>query len=471
MYSGRRQAALIAAALCTAAYAAAQTHTATTIPGSSPPKRKLSIVSAQEEALRNSPLLKAAAERVRLAQGAVSERRSAFLPTVAGEATLTHLDQGVTTKLGPDPASSVTIVKQDQKSANLTASLPLDIAGMLKAAVSLSEFQCLIARLDYNKVRNQLIQDVTIAYLDVLRSTAFLKVANAAADNAEERHRIAAAQHKAGTGTRFDVLRSETDMANARQAVLSAGNRVALAIAAANSVLGFDQNTPLELEPVVEPQESKVPELSALIEEAYRNRPESLQATAGISAAEKGHVLASRDQMPTLGLAWNLQYTPDTGAFGRESSWSLVARARIPIFDGGVSAARRSQALADIAAARQDRVRALDGIALEVRQSYLSLSDALERRAVADAALVQAEEAYRLAKVRFTSGITATPGGSPLLEISDAQTALTQAQINQLNAQYDIRLAEVRLRRSVGRDAYSTTPNPGVSAPPTGALK
>lgn len=441
----------------------AQTEVPTTTPGSRPAERSLTLAGAVEAALRSSPALQASAREVLKARGGVNESRTAFLPTLSADLALTHLDEGVTTELAP--GQTITIVKQDQKSASVTAALPLDVFGMIRAATSLSEFQYLIARLDYNRLRNQLVQDVTAAYYDVLRTEAFVNVANQAEANAQERVRISEAHLKAGTGTKFDVVRAQTELANAQQGVLSARNRVSLAQAALNRLVGFDQATPLKLAaPPAQPVDDSL-QIDAALQEAYRTRPEALQADAGIRAAEKGLVLANRSVLPSIGLAWNLQHTPDTGAFGRKTSWSAVVRATVPLFDAGLSNARKQQARAGVEGARFNRQQALDGIALDVRQAYLDHRDATERLKVAEAGLVQATEAYRLAQVRYKAGVTMTPGGSPLLEISDAQTALTQAQTNHINAMYDIETARTRLLRAIGRFAYTDAPNPGLSRP------
>lgn len=453
-----------------AAASLAETQQPSTQPGSQPPARRLTLPDAIQTALRNNPGLRAVAEKVVQARGALNESRSAMLPTLSAEGSYTHLDKGVTAQLAP--GQSITIVKQDQKSATVSAVWPVDIAGLLRAASSVSEFQYLIARLEYNRQRNKLVEDVTTAYFDVLRAHALLTVAERAAENAADRLRVAEAYLNAGTGTKFDVLRAETEVANARQGVLTAQNGVALATAALNNVLGLDQATPLELEPITEAHTSEVKtDLNTSITEAYKVRPEVLQADVGIRAAEKGFYLASRSQLPSLAIVWNQQYTPDTGAFGRKSSWAAVARLTVPIFDAGTGAARRQQAQAQVEAAKLGRQQALDGIALEVRQAYLTYVTATERLKVAEAALAQAEEAYRLAQVRYRAGVTLIPGGSPLLEISDAQTALTQAQTNHVNARYDVVTARTRLERAMGRYAYGADALPGLETPPAGEKK
>lgn len=463
-----RHGGFLAALLVSIATAAAQTPGPATTPGARPEQRKLGMQAAIELALQNSPVLKSAAEQVQKARGAVNESKAAFVPTLSAEGTLTHLDQGVSAQLAP--GQSITIVRQDQKSATLTAAVPIDVSGLLRAATSVAEFQYLIARLDYNRQRNQLVQDVVAAYYNVLRARAALGVAEQALTNAEDRQRIAEAYLKAGSGTRFDVLRAETETANARQAVMAAQNRVALATAALNNLLGLDQNTPLDLE---EPPAGAdmMPDVDRALEEAYRQRPEILQAEAGIKAAEKGIHLAVRSQLPMVALAWSQQFTPDTGAFGRKQSWAAVAKISLPLFDGGLAAARRQQAEASLDAARWSRRQAMDGIALEVRQAYLSFVDASERLKVAEAAVAQAEEAYRLAQVRYKAGVTLTPGGSPLLEISDAQTALTQALTNRVNARYELEIARNQLLKAMGRYAYAPSAAPGLETPPVGDKK
>ena len=438
-----------------------------TIPGSSPPARTLTLDQAVQIALQNSKPLRLAAEAVNRARGRVNEARAGFNPTLTGDFAFTRLDEGSEITF-PGPTGqpqTIPIVRQNQRSVGVAASLPIDITGQIRAAVQQSQFQEIVARLDYNRTRNQTVLDVKNAYFDVLRSKAFVAVAEQALKNAQDRQATTEAYLRAGTGTRFDVLRAQTEVANAQQSLIAARNRVSLAIAALNNLLSLDQNTPIE---AVEASEAAEPqrEFNASVSEAYENRPEILQAEAQIRAAERGVFLALRSVLPSFGLGWNFQFTPDQGGFDpKEQSWQAVARVTIPLFDAGASRARTQQARADVASARVNKQAALDTVALEVRQAYLAVVEAQDRLNVTSAALEQAQEQYRLAQVRFRAGVTLTPGGSPLLEISDAQTALTQAQTNHVNARYDLQNARARLDRAVGRYAYDGTARPGLPQP------
>jgi len=468
---------VLAASLCLAGAAGAQNNqvptTPTTRPGSNPPARKLTLDEAIGVALQNSKSLRVAAEGVNRARGRVNEARSGFLPSLNSQATFTHLDQGSSfTFQQGGQTITVPIIKQDQKSVGIAASLPIDILGQIRAATQQAQFQEIAARLDYNRTRNQVVLDVKNAYYDVLRAKAATKVAEQALQNAKDRLATAEAYLRAETGTKFDVLRAQTEVASAEQNVIAARNRVNLATATLNNVLNLDQNTPLETVELAEAPAPSVPDFNAAIEEAYRIRPESLQADVQIRAAEKGVVLALRSALPSLNLGWNFSYSPDQGGFApRETSWVATATLTIPLFDQGLHRARTQQAKADVNSAKINKQVILDGVALEVRQSYLALIEAQERLNVASAALAQAEEQYRLAQVRFKAGVTLTPNTSPLLEISDAQTALTQAQNNRINAQYDLQNARARLDRAIGRYAYDGTAKPGLPAPNLGGKR
>lgn len=446
----------------------------TTQPGSSPAARRLTVDDAVALGLRNSKPLLVAAQSVRRARAVVNQNRAGLLPNLNASLLWTHLDQGSTITF-PGPKGlpqTIPIVLQDQKSIGVDATLPVDILGQIRAAVQAAQFQEIAARLDYNRIRNETVSGIKTDYNDVLRAKAFVSVADQSLRNARDRETTAAANRAAGTGTRFEVLRAQTDVANAQEGLIAAGNRVNLAIATLNNALSLDQNTPLETAEPSQPPASHG-DFNAAVAEAYRTRPEVLQADAQIRAAQKGVVLAKRSLRPTLGLSWSLNYAPDVGGFApRTTTWAAVARVSVPLYDGGLARARTRTARADVESARLARQETLDAVALEVRQAHLALVDASDRLTVANTALTEAQEQYRLAQIRFKAGVTLTTGGSPLLEISDAQTALTQAQNNQVNARYDVLDAQARLDRAIGRYAYGRPPQPGLPAPAaTGASK
>jgi outer membrane protein TolC len=105
----------------------------------------------------------------------------------------------------------------------------------------------------------------------------------------------------------------------------------------------------------------------------------------------------------------------------------------------------------DTLVAQRDQTR--QAIAREVRSSLLNLTEAEARRSTAAANTDQAREALRIARVRYQSGVSTS------VEVTDAELALTQAQTNQVNAEYDVLSARAAALRSLGQ--YSTTARSG----------
>ncbi|MCX6359584.1 MAG: TolC family protein [Armatimonadetes bacterium] len=419
----------------------------TTQPRSKPAALKVTLAEAATLALKNSRALKVAAQAVEGALAGVDEARASAKPSVGAIGTLARMDKELSATL--PGAGDIALNRENQGSVALQAMLPIDITGLIRTAVKASDLQVAMARLGVEQTRLGVVLGVRTAYYDVLRARAFAEVAEAALKNARERATMADAYEKAGTGTKFDVLRAETEVANVAQSALMASNGVKLATAALNHALGIDQNTPTEIADA--PDAAAAPELPAALELAYARRPEVAQAEAGVRAAELGIRLAQRSSLPTLGVSWTGRYTPDdAGLAPQKTSWMAAAQANLPLFDQGMAKARVRKARADVEAAANGKQVLLDGIALQVRQAHLDLANATERLTVTAAALQQAEEQYRLSQVRFETGVTQAPGASPLLEASDAQTALTQARINHLTARYDILSARARLDAAMG---------------------
>lgn len=434
------------------------------------------------------------------AQGRVKEAIAAFNPTLTANLNYLRLNQGLNATFG---GANITFVNEQQRTISAQATLPIDLGGTLQATTDQAKFGEISAKLDINRARNQVVLDIKSAFYDVLRAQALEVVANDNLSNSRSRLDDSEKKFQAGVVARFDVIRAQTDVANSQQQLIQARNNVSLAIATLNSTIGIDINTPLKLtnagaienpagemtalpataikpigEAPTEDSHSRIPDTASdplqlgedyekIQKEALATRPEVWQAEASLAAAKRGILLARRSELPTLGLNWSFSYTPDSaGLTPQVLQWQATAQISLPLWDGGATKARKEQARADVAGAEISKRETQDRIVLEVRQAYLNLAQARDRVMVSRQVLAQAREAFRLARVRYNAGVSAQAGLSPLLEVSDAQAALTQAESNEVNALYDYNSSRARLERAVGRYAYAPS-GQGFSAPPT----
>jgi len=163
--------------------------------------------------------------------------------------------------------------------------------------------------------------------------------------------------------------------------------------------------------------------------------------------------------MPSLSAGLSYTYQPNHGAFTLPRTTAATISLSIPLFDGGLARARVEQAQASRAVAEADFAASAEQVELQVRSAYLNLTQAQARARVADAAMVQAQEAYRLAQLRYSIGVSQASVVSPQLELALATAALTNAANQRTNASIDILLAKAQLDFAVGRFAPKPTEN------------
>jgi outer membrane protein TolC len=407
----------------------------------------LTIEQAVALAVQNNPALRATRKRVEGQRGVVAERRTARSFTLAGSGTITQYDRDQTGTIGNQ---EITFFNQRQREAGINASLPLDITGQIRAAISQADLNALSARFGYETAVNNLASQVRTDYITVLRRLELVKVQRDALTNAEERLRVVLVEVREGKSAPFDRLRAQTEVESAREVVLRAENEVVIAEARLKRTMGVAQSTVLTIpdnlpeSPTADIAES--PDEADLFTQAIAARPETRRAAVDIRAAELGITLARRDSLPTVAVGAGYNYMPDAAGLGPMTQLGQVnLSVRVPIFDGGLRKAREQQARAGTDAARSDRADAESIVALDLRQALVNVRTARQRIPVAEAAVQQAEESYRLARVRLREGV------SILVETTDAQTALTRARTDLVNARFDLRDAETALARALGR--------------------
>ena len=117
----------------------------------------------------------------------------------------------------------------------------------------------------------------------------------------------------------------------------------------------------------------------------------------------------------------------------------------VPIFNGRLFNAEHTEATAR-ARAQEQFLRGLQNrIAQDVRTSWLNVISAYQRLSLTQQLLDQTTQAFDLAKGRYQLGL------SSIIELSQAQLNLTEAQVEQVSAQYDYESQTANLNYQLGR--------------------
>jgi outer membrane protein len=408
--------------------------------------RELGLEEAVNIALENAPKIVARIGDYVAAQQRVNQALAPLLPQLTAQGAYGR-------QRTLSSAGTGTAFYTDFGAASATASQLLFDFGRTWAAkdVAKSNAQATKELLEGQKL--DISQLVKTQYFTLLLSKRLVEVNLAALDRAEVNLRSAQGFFQVGTQPKSFVTRAEVDVANGRVNVIVAQNAVSLARVALNTAMGIAVNAPTEVKDLLSYREFPV-DRDTLVSEALQNRPEYRQAKAQADAADASVRQTFRDFFPNLfgsgtyGLVGipGLAASRNINGFSEsQNQWNVGLNLTWTIFDGGGKIGRYKEAKANLEAA-QARVRDTElQVWQNVEQAYLNLGASAESIGAASKAVESADENYQLARGRFDAGV------ANIIELTDAQLALTQAQSTQAQALSDYRINIANLERALGR--------------------
>ncbi len=411
------------------------------------PEKVLTLKEAIDIALETQPDIQARLADYAAAQERVTQALSPILPQLSGTWTANRQKieffAGSIGRVGAGP----TPITSTNQTAQVTLSQILFDFGKIFAATDVARAQAEVARLDAEVQKDLIMLAVKEAYFNLLFGKRLVSVNQQAVARAELNLRSATGFFEVGTRPKFDVTRAEVDLANAQVVLIQARNAVSLARVALNTAMGITADRPTEVQDILSFEPYPVEQVQ-LIPEALRQRPEYRRVNTLVASAEASLRQAFRNFFPDIsgfGSYGGTFRDPRTPLDDLAETWQLGLTLNWSIFDGGNRAARYQEAQKNVEGARA-RVRAIElSVSQEVVQAQLNLQEAQERTVAAKKAVESAEETFRLAQGRFDAGV------GTILELTDAQLALTQAQSTEAKALADHRIAIARLERALGR--------------------
>jgi outer membrane protein TolC len=297
-----------------------------------------------------------------------------------------------------------------------------------------------VAQEDVELQRQLITLTVKESFINMNFARRLIRVQEQAVDRAALNLRSARGFFEVGTRPKSDVARAEVDVANARVDLIRARNAERLARVALNTAMGIPAETPTEVQDNLV-YETMTLDRGQLQGQALSQRPEYKQARLRVDEAEARMRRAFRDFFPDI---------TASGAYGGTRAdlneiWEVGIALSWTLYDGGnrIARFRETKATVDATQARV-KATALD-ISREVEQAFLVVNEAQERIGAAQTAVASAQENFRLAQGRFDAGV------GTILELTDAQLFLTQAQNTEALALADYRIGVARLERAIGR--------------------
>lgn len=328
---------------------------------------------------------------------------------------------------------------------SITASLPLFTGGELQGQIGQAKANYRSMLSAEEQAYIEMKETATNGYFSMLDAGNMKTLCQESVDRLQAHLDNVIAQYNVGIVARADVLRSEVELANAKQDLISAENGYDVAEATLNNIIGTPLSTTLVLKDTLQyvPYDNDMAYCLAYSEE---HRPELKQAEYGVDAAEAALVTARSGHMPkisaTAGNYWGGDGSNWPG--DDDENWAVGVTASMNIFDSGVTWSKIHAAQENLAKAKETQRQVKDAVELEVRTDYLGMREAEKRISTTQVAVAQAEEDYHIAVVRYQAGVGTN------IDVMDAQVALTEAKTNYVKALYDYNTSKAALNTSMG---------------------
>jgi outer membrane protein len=400
----------------------------------------LTLAEAEGIAIQNHPRIQAATQLASAAAAQVKEVQSAYYPQADGAVTGVKAESNSRIAAGGLNSPSV----YDKFADGVSVSQLVTDFGRTHELSKSSRFHAQAEQENVVTTRADVLLSVNLSYFAVMKAESVLRVAE---DTVKDRQLVAdqvSALAKSNLKSGLDVSFANVDLARAQLLLVQTQNDLQSSYAQLSDAMGYSDQRTFQL--AGEPLPGIPPsDVSPLIAEALQNRPEIISQGLDVRSAQS-YATAERDLwFPTIsavGVTGLVPYRQDP----LPSRYAAAGfNVNVPIFNGRLFNAEHTEATARARAQEQFLRDLRNRIAQDVRTSWLNVVSAYQRLSLTEQLLAETTQAFDLAKARYGLGL------SSIIELSQAQLSLTEAQIEQVSAQYDYESQTANLNYQLGR--------------------
>ncbi len=401
------------------------------------------------EGLAGNPLLRARDLAVARDQNAIAEARGRFLPSLTANARASTLTgtPNLGALINPAYAALNQLLGQQAFPTDINLTLPQRQEATLRLAQPLFEPRVLegyrIARslrdasaADRDTQRRQLAADIQTAYLQYARASRAADLYDATVPLLDEALRVSERLLSAGRVTPDNVLRARAEQSAVVQQRDAAHQLAQAARQQLNYLAGRALDAPLALftDSLLgfEARFTSRSDLAAAQSRAQQRREELVQLDRSYDATQGQRRLARAAFLPSVNLAVDYGFQGNRIRVGRNTDFSVASLVvSWNLYNGGQDRARVEQAALDGAQLRARREDVVRSIGLQVRVAHDAAVVARTAIVTATDRFDAATRTFELVQRRYGEGLASQ------LELLDARTSLTTAQLNRLITTYD----------------------------------
>lgn len=376
---------------------------------------------------------------------------SAMVPNLAPmSSTINSVGQGVVDALHTDTRNAGIVA--------VTLTQPIYMGGKIRAYNKITQYAEEAAGTLYDKELQDIIVDVDEAYWNLVALYSKKKLAEGYKALVDKLEGDVEKLEKEGMATKADLLSVKVKVNEAGVTLIQVNNGIELSRMNLCRICGLDMNEPVEVEDAIDEKNQnanimgQVDMFSSksdnLVQQAESNRKELQALGLQNRIYDEKIKLARAEYLPKVALMGGyLASNPSVfNSFERKMKgmWNVGITLNVPILTWGDRSYKVKSAKAEALMHRYETEEVKEKIELQVNQCRQKLQESMERYQTTLRSVDEAEENLRYANLGMKEGVIT------LSNVMEAQTAWLKAKSEWVNAQVDVRLANLYLRKAVG---------------------
>ena len=414
----------------------------------SSPVDTLSMEECITIALKNKSDVGIARDQMHSAEILKQSARGNLFPSVSISASGSHNEQGVGKRFFSGVEFTAPATERNYYRTGLSLNQPLFTGGQLYHGLKLADYNYTQSEVDYQGVRERITQEVASAYLDVLRARQLVEVYEKTLESSEAQVELVEERYNLGAVAKSDLYKAQTRAGNDRINLLQQKHVLDMRRRTLNVTMGRNPVTSIHL-PEFDYTAPVIPARDGAKNRATKLNKDLRSLELGVQKAKANLAVARANLLPSVSAFFSYDrtgfrmkeiYSP----LDKNWSYAYGLSLSIPVFQNlnHRTAVRQREAELSI------NQRRLQDARLQVEMHVENLIQQLETYQevieLNQLNLQSAEEDLRLARERYNLG------EATILDVLDAQAAVTNARRILVYAKFDARNTEVRLQRVLG---------------------
>lgn len=331
----------------------------------------------------------------------------------------------------------------------VTLTQPLYMGGKIRAYNKITQYAEELARQQHQGGMQEVIMSIDQAYWQVVSLVNKKKLAEGYLKLLQQLDSDVEKMIAEGVATKADGLSVRVKVNEAEMTLTKVEDGLSLARMLLCQLCGLDLSSPVTL---TDENMSDIPLLAPEthfdMSTAYANRPEIRSLELATQIYKQKVNITRSEHLPSIALMGNYMVTNPSVFNGFENKfkgmWNVGVMVQIPIWHWGEGLYKTRAAKAEARITQYQLEDAREKIELQVNQAAFKVNEAGKKLLMASKNMEKAEENLRYATLGFKEGVIATSN------VLEAQTAWLSAQSEKIDAQIDVKLTEIYLKKSLG---------------------